>query len=1199
MSLIKYFQRAMGGKPAEPTEPDLTRKVSSTKLKSFTNGSEVKKMTRSWWDLGRYKFHGKIKVKSVLSHIDLLTDTTPYSEECLRISVDSFWLNIEVGQIQIITENIMVSHMVESSGYRLSEARVAIDKEETTLLKVPQIEAIIKFLWKGNEKDDHYHIVKALRRAFCSTDLDYEGEQNFFKTNELMLEILINLPSVNNEEAEILDFSGKPLQYLIENSHIPIFHYQTSLISKLINLPQLRREYLLLYGIKPYGDSKAKKRTSHTGPLEDSGLNKKSLAVYSSYLELMTFTLNQQLNRQKNVTKMVSQVVIKTYASAVRVLMTNVQQAPNAAFKVGEEERNLQLIGVQSVLDSIDYEIVLSNEGVKAGMKARGPGANPSSNPKNLKWKSIKGAGNINLMYGAFFDGKHLISLKPNEFRRERLNNWAKSMNNPETFNEFFGLKGNFNNGNYTNENRDKPCDVNHLFDLRAIKDFKCFQNKKTTGGTSGPKSGVHKTNNGYFNFTNAKENDGFDTSYSDFLFSTVGIFFKASQLNYIQFKEEKVFHMQENNEILELVPVFENFLTLKGAKMLIGYNLRTVAALLFWESLEEARKRFGSKPNSEKEAKKPDQVRHSFRREESMMDANAVSQVNFFEREKKEPPENLYFFGFKIERPQFNMYDEDDNTQLLFASKSNALITIRKQILAFDHFLQDTRFISSSFFSMLELFSVPSMLEVQKKVYWLEDTIDLLAASGQLNQYAAEDLYEINVHSMTSVLPDFKFEAKKSGILTRLAYIDVAMFENIYYSLSECPIDFSQQIDISKIENRRHNHALWNGELRNNKVRVNIGTLSSSMNGQDFDNFFETLNSFINLVTLNQDKKKKEDAMRNEKLLGEIEEFGLDKIKTHLHKSLAAMNKLEGGIKIIRKSIFEFNIKHVGLMMTDVKSKPFLQLTLVNFTGSVEFSQEVNSYSEVTIKMKKIEMVKQDVVDKNGVPEIKTVEVLRRISKTDDDTNTLVFHQSYFSAKGIKSENLWRVVDNMEIIISPLVVNMTNQIINFMMEYMFVSESNKLRKNLEDKENKDLLRLFIDDTERYFKIKQQQIEKAKSEMKQEKDKVKKSSSTEVVAPNFFKRIRLADLRLYVTMESSNILVKTKDMKVFLNPFDRFDVFLTRKTVVSMISDYMKTSAISSWAKHKFLCVKGDVSNDEEIKSRELEEKRKMLLGDS
>jgi hypothetical protein len=1196
MSLIKYFQRAMGGRPAEPAEPDLTKKLSTNRAKSPPNASELKSRVPSWWDLGRYKFHGKIKVKCIKSHIDLLTDTTPYSEECLRISVDSGWLNIEVGQLQVITENIMVSHMVETNGYRLSEARVAIDKEETTLLKVPQIEAVIKFLWKGNEKDDHYHIVKAIRRAFCSTDLDFEGEQNFFKTNELMLEILINLPSVNNGEEEVLDFSGKSLQHLIENSGIPIFHYQASLISKLINLPQLRREYLLLYGIKPYGDSKSKRKTPQSGPLEDSGMNKKSLAVYSSYLELMTFTLNQQLNRQRNVTKMVSQVVIKTYASAVRVLLTNAQKAPTAAFKVGEEDRNLQLIGVQSVLDSIDYEIVLSNEGVKAGMKSKSPGAIP----KNLKWKSIKGAGNINLMYGAFFDGKHLISLKPNEFKRERMNNWEKSMNNPETFNTFFGLKGNFNDCNYNHENKDLPPEVNHLFDLRAIKDFKGLHLKKTVTGTSGPRSAVHKAGGGYFNFTNAKENDNFDANYSDFLFSTVGIFFKASQLNYIQFKEEKVTHIQENNEVIELVPVFENFLTLKGAKLLIGYNLRTVAALLFWESLEEAKKRFGSKPKPEKEASKPEQVlRHSFRRDESTIEANAVSQVNFFEREKKEPPENVYFFGFRIERPQFNMYDEDDNTQLLFASKSNALITVRRQILAFDHFLQDTRFISSSFFSMLELFSVPSMLEVQKKVYWLEDTVDMLPGSAQSHHHQTEEPFDINVQSMMNDLPDFKFEAKKSGILTRLAYIDVAMFENIYYSLSECPIDFSHQIDISKLEHRRHNHALWNGELRNNKVRVNIGTLSSSMNGQDFDNFFETLNSFINLVTLNQDKKKKEDAMRNEKLLGEIEEFGLDKIRAHLHKSLAAMNKLEGGIKIIRKSIFEFHIKHMGLMMTDVKSKPFLQLTFVNFKGSVEFSQEDNSHSEVTIKMKKIEMQRQDVVDRNGVAETQTVEVLRRISNMEDETNTLVFHQSYFSAKGINNENQWRVVDNMEIIISPLVVHMTNRIISFMMEYMFVSESNKLRKNLEDKENKDLLRLFIDDTERYFKIKQQQIEKAKSEMKEEKDKVKKSSSTEVVAPNFFKRIRLADLRLYVTMESSNILVKTKDMKVFLNPFDRFDVFLTRKTLVSMISDYMKTSAISSWAKHKFLCVKGDISNDEEIKSRDLEEKRKMLLGDS
>lgn len=64
------------------------------------------------------------------------------------------------------------------------------------------------------------------------------------------------------------------------------------------------------------------------------------------------------------------------------------------------------------------------------------------------------------------------------------------------------------------------------------------------------------------------------------------------------------------------------------------------------------------------------------------------------------------HVFAFLIERPEFNIYDDSSETQVLFASENKSLCLVTKELLAFDIFEQDPKFSVNMIFKDLQLFT-------------------------------------------------------------------------------------------------------------------------------------------------------------------------------------------------------------------------------------------------------------------------------------------------------------------------------------------------------------------------------------------------------------------------------------------------------------------------------------------------------------
>ena len=64
------------------------------------------------------------------------------------------------------------------------------------------------------------------------------------------------------------------------------------------------------------------------------------------------------------------------------------------------------------------------------------------------------------------------------------------------------------------------------------------------------------------------------------------------------------------------------------------------------------------------------------------------------------------HILAFLIERPEFNIYDDSSETQVLFASENKSLCLVTKELLAYDLFEQDPKFSINTVFKDLQLFT-------------------------------------------------------------------------------------------------------------------------------------------------------------------------------------------------------------------------------------------------------------------------------------------------------------------------------------------------------------------------------------------------------------------------------------------------------------------------------------------------------------
>lgn len=375
-SLIAFFKKMTSKNFESPDSPPYeipmkTKKETTQVVHKEENSPkhvEYQEFDVNWWDKYRMKFHGLLGVKLQRINLDILTHTSPFREDCLRLSTGMIYFSYQSEKFTLMLENISLLRLEENVNPKNTES-LGIREGQTAIIQVPQVEMVIKLKWHSII-NDHYCVVKSLQKPILpiAGALNVDHPMRMYMSQELGMEVKVNIPhkeKAYNTQIYPLGFEEGELGKLVYSSPVPILHYQTSLFSDLVSLPQLSHEYLMLNGIRlvsykaiDQGASAAqstlkksaeKKKnmkmeeeviTPQAGK-DGSRTNKQAMETitklftqgefaeeFTSYIDLIAFALDQQINvkGKPNLAGWVSEIDFKLYGSVFRVLMTNMDQ---------------------------------------------------------------------------------------------------------------------------------------------------------------------------------------------------------------------------------------------------------------------------------------------------------------------------------------------------------------------------------------------------------------------------------------------------------------------------------------------------------------------------------------------------------------------------------------------------------------------------------------------------------------------------------------------------------------------------------------------------------------------------------------------------------------------------------------------------------------------------------------------------------
>lgn len=365
-----------------------------------------------------------------------------------------------------------------------------------------------------------------------------------------------------------------------------------------------------------------------------------------------------------------------------------------------------------------------------------------------------------------------------------------------------------------------------------------------------------------------------------------------------------------------------------------------------------------------------------------------------------------------------------------------------------------------------------------------------------------------------------------RHGILNRIAYCEKASFRYIYYSNDQCVIDFSKPIEnqnLSKIENNEPRLYLWNGKFRVTRFVANIGLFVSVMSSQDLEIFF-IMNEFLMGLLANSEKKtiKKENLeAKHKRMLQELKELGAEGLRKHIEMKIREIGSIQrhNEMRTSNRFSFEYFLEKYELSMTEGEKK-FLKLEISKCHGKHVFASEGHNEFKFSIKEIEIDNPMIEIGEKN--------KILKRLSKEKNKAqNAIMVSQSFFNIKGLNELNNWRVVNNLEIMITPLRVNITKEIYEKISNYLFARERHRVKNQFD--EDVASLKLYMRNPELYFKLKDLTLKKHKDaylkEKKGKKEKGEKKENVVQAPPAYYKRVRLGEMRIVVTFKSNSIFI--------------------------------------------------------------------------
>ena len=297
------------------------------------------------------------------------------------------------------------------------------------------------------------------------------------------------------------------------------------------------------------------------------------------------------------------------------------------------------------------------------------------ANQKLLKWHVGDTNGRLEFFTISFFDGKRFLELKPQSLRERRIDLFETSINNPKVFCALFNLESprkTYYGGDVV---------INSLFgDPVAMSAEQFYQHSSRN---------VSKTT-------------------ADLELGLNDMFFKIDKIQYQKLKESIPGNNNEEfgSTIKKLFPdstiVVHNFCEIDSIKFVISNRLKIVLIDLVQAPVETIKKLTNKKnlktefnylaSKSANKKPEPESAKFLFSdwREKKIMD-NLKTKTRFI-------------FGFRIMKPEFNIYDDQSETQILFASENESVCMISQDYLKYDIFQQDPKINIDVVFNQLEL---------------------------------------------------------------------------------------------------------------------------------------------------------------------------------------------------------------------------------------------------------------------------------------------------------------------------------------------------------------------------------------------------------------------------------------------------------------------------------------------------------------
>ena len=347
----------------------------------------------------KYRFQNIIFMKGNLKNLDLgiMNSTSAYKTDCIKIKLPICIIRIEKNKLILLLKKLEIENCIEDPKTEMEKKIIG------KILEIPQIEIIFEVKWHTDFSN--LTLIKFFQIITSPEQIFLKYFEKCLLLQKYHLNMLSNIPKSLDENKKI---KSNPTMYL-----------KLDLINYIINLPQLKTDYLMRNKLVIIKEEKKQKKIE----IKKDNYN---------YLEFFESYMNYQLNSAKNIFNKCTHVSIKVFLSSLKLFFFQ-----NEEFKDKVLPLDCTIKGFQAVID----EMKLSAHISKVDFTLKNFYRMQTQDKKLLKWDVTKYKGAINFIYASFYDEKYILEIKPDQLFEKRKEIFDKSLNNPNIFNAFFNIQ--------------------------------------------------------------------------------------------------------------------------------------------------------------------------------------------------------------------------------------------------------------------------------------------------------------------------------------------------------------------------------------------------------------------------------------------------------------------------------------------------------------------------------------------------------------------------------------------------------------------------------------------------------------------------------------------------------------------------------------------------------------------------------------